>query len=61
MGGRPGLSSNMVDGLRRTGVVDRGVDGCVKISEGRTPEAKAAASDAGRLATREEMIFLRNL
>ena len=28
---------------------------------GRMPRARAAASDAGRLAARDEMIFLRNL
>lgn len=33
----------------------------LKISAGRTPRANAAASDAGRLAARDEMIFLRNL
>lgn len=32
-----------------------------KRSAGRTPNAKAAASDAGRLAVNEEIIFLRNL
>jgi hypothetical protein len=32
-----------------------------KISAGRTPNANAAASEAGRLAAREEMIFFRNL
>jgi hypothetical protein len=32
-----------------------------KISAGRTPRANAAASDAGRLAVKDEMIFLRNL
>lgn len=30
-------------------------------SEGRMPEARAAASEAGRLAASDEMIFLRNL
>ena len=28
---------------------------------GRMPRARAAASEAGRLAARDEMIFLRNL
>lgn len=32
-----------------------------KISAGRIPRANAAASDAGRLAASDEMIFLRNL
>jgi hypothetical protein len=35
--------------------------GSFKISTGRTPSANAAASEAGRLAAREEMIFFRNL
>lgn len=32
-----------------------------KRSAGRTPNARAAASEAGRFAASEEMIFLRNL
>jgi len=36
-------------------------DDWIKVSGGRTPNAKAAASDAGRLAVSEEMIFFKNL
>ena len=32
-----------------------------RMSEGRTPRANAAASDAGRFAARDEMIFFKNL
>lgn len=32
-----------------------------RISRGRMPDASAAASDAGRLAARDEMIFFKNL
>lgn len=31
------------------------------ISAGRTPKANAAASEAGRLAAKDEMIFFKNL
>lgn len=33
----------------------------LKMSAGRIPSAKAAASDAGRLAANEDMIFFKNL
>lgn len=33
----------------------------LSISAGLMPNASAAASDAGRLAAKEDMIFLRNL
>jgi hypothetical protein len=38
-------------------------DTCVEDVDrpGRIPRARAAASEAGRLAARDEMIFLRNL
>lgn len=50
----------MFEGIRGLGDVRSGEEE-TKISLGRTPEASAAASEAGRFATRDEMIFLRNL
>ncbi len=48
-------------GLRRV-VCDVGCgDDWNKVSVGRTPSANAAASDAGRLAASEEIIFFKNL
>jgi hypothetical protein len=51
----------MFEGIRGLGDDGRSRVGEGKISAGRTPEASAAASEAGRFATRDEMIFLRNL
>jgi hypothetical protein len=61
MGGRRRPSSRIFEGLRGLGDDVRSGEGEMKISLGRTPEASAAASEAGRFATRDEMIFLRNL
>ena len=61
MGGRRSPSSRIFEGLRGLGDDVRRGGGEAKISVGRTPEASAAASEAGRFATRDEIIFLRNL
>lgn len=61
MGGPRRPSSSIFDGLRLPGEDVGSGEAGRKISVGRTPEASAAASDAGRFATRDEMIFLRNL
>lgn len=53
-----------MEGLRGRGVnvgLGAAVVDVLSTSVGRMPDANAAASDAGRLATRDEIIFLRNL
>ncbi len=62
MGDCPGLAHGDGAGLWRF-VCDVGCgDDWIKVVlVGRTPNASAAASDAGRLAARDEIIFFKNL
>lgn len=43
------------------GAGELGVEGVFKMSEGRIPMAKAAASEPGRFAANEDTIFFKNL
>ena len=62
IGGCPGLAAGDCAGLLRV-VCDAGCgeDWIIALSVGRTPNANAAASEAGRLAANDEIIFFKNL
>ena len=54
--------SGELEGVKPPGVCDRGWGKLwVTVEGGRTPNANAAASEAGRFAASEEMIFFKNL